>query len=116
MQPFEEKIKTYTGERITPLGRINAVVEHGNQGIILPLVILKENGPTLLGRNWLSSLVLDWNALLNIRQCANIKNTTNKIDVEPNKLDEILHEYREVFDKSIGTLKNTIVHISERKC
>ena len=47
MQPSEEKIKTYTGERITPLGRINAVVEHGNQGIILPLVILKENGSTL---------------------------------------------------------------------
>ena len=69
-------------------------------------------GQRYLGRNWLSSLVLDWNALLNIRQCANIKNTTNKIDVEPNKLDEILHEYREVFDKSIGTLKNTIVHIN----
>ena len=110
-EPFQGTIKTYTGERITPLGKIIADVEYGNQRVTLPIVILKANGPTLFGRNWLNSIILDWNELLNIQQPVTINHPANKLDVEQTKLNEILEEYKEVFEKSIGTLKNTTVRI-----
>ncbi len=38
-------------------------VEYGGQTADLPLIVVKGNGPTLLGRNWLKVIRLDWQSI-----------------------------------------------------
>ena len=53
--------KTYTGECMSVIGkwRVNVQYQDGKPQQ-LNLVVIKGNGPTLLGRNWLQCIHLDW--------------------------------------------------------
>ena len=58
-------LKTYTGKEIPVLGTIKVEVTLGSQRkvLVLSLVIVKGEGPSLLGRDWLMLLKLDWQAI-----------------------------------------------------
>lgn len=45
------KLKTYTGERITPLGKLRVKVEHEKSKCNLELYVLKNGGVPLFGRD-----------------------------------------------------------------
>jgi transposase InsO family protein len=64
------KLKTYTGEIIRPLGVAWVNVRYNDQKAKLPIIVLEGAVPTLLGRNWLKHLVLDWKKLLAGKQDA----------------------------------------------
>lgn len=51
-------IRSYTGEKIKVVGVVRVEVTCWQQMKILPLVILKGTGPSLLGRGWLEALKL----------------------------------------------------------
>ena len=53
-------LRTYTGEIIPTCGRDHVEVDHNGQTRTLPLLIVQNTGPTLLRRNWLSTMKLDW--------------------------------------------------------
>jgi len=53
-------------------------------------IVAGENGPTLLGRNWLYSLRLDWNSVLS---------------VEVEHLSSLLSRYSKIFSEGLGQLK-----------
>ena len=42
------------------LGTIDVLVKYGNQETTLPLLVVKGEGPSLLGRNWLEKIQLNW--------------------------------------------------------
>ena len=52
-------LRTYTGEKIQPLGSCSMEVKYNNKGAILPLLVIKWNGPNLLGCNWLPYIRID---------------------------------------------------------
>ncbi len=56
-------LKTYTGERIMPVGAARVKVEYNNQKCMLNLYVVKTHGPALWGRAWLSKICLDWIAI-----------------------------------------------------
>ena len=61
--PFESttlQLHTYTGETVKPLGVLSVRVRYGEQSKHLQLYVMKGNGPTLLGREWLHSIRLNW--------------------------------------------------------
>ena len=58
--PTQARLRTYTGEPLPVLGLITVLVHHNNQQKILPLLVVKGGGPSLLGRDWLQHLHLDW--------------------------------------------------------
>ncbi|XP_064483050.1 uncharacterized protein K02A2.6-like [Ornithodoros turicata] len=68
---------------------------HNGNGYELPLLIAKNRGnsrmPTLLGRDWLRHLRLNW------PQIANVNTVNEKVMVE---------SYRDVFTKNMGVIKN----------
>ena len=53
------KLKTYSGESLPVFGSINIEVSYDKQQKPLSLLVVGLNGPSLLGRNWLSELHLD---------------------------------------------------------
>ncbi|KAL1255447.1 hypothetical protein QQF64_013508 [Cirrhinus molitorella] len=54
------KLKTYTGEIMPVLGQFQAKVSYNGQSESLPLIVVKGEGPSLCGRNWLQNLTLNW--------------------------------------------------------
>lgn len=55
---------TYTGQPLQILGRFT----HNGYEKVLPLYVVKGNEPTLLGRNWLLELKLDWKQIMHVNR------------------------------------------------
>ena len=60
LQECKTRLSTYSGEPLGVLGTLEVEVQYGEQRAHLPLVVLKGEGPSLFGRNWLESVRLDW--------------------------------------------------------
>ena len=45
------------------MGRVTVKVQHRGQEELLSLVVVAGEGPSLLGRDWLSKLKLDWKSI-----------------------------------------------------
>ena len=56
-------LQTYTGDPIPFVGKTVVHVSYGTQSSQLPLYIVKGGGPSLLGREWLRKLMLDWKTI-----------------------------------------------------
>ena len=46
-------LKTYSGEKITPEGKLLVRMEHNNKVKDFTLYVVKTQGPVLFGRDWL---------------------------------------------------------------
>ena len=90
LQRSTVKLKTYTGETLPVVGQITANVQYRNQDLNLLLIIAGNDGPSLLGRNWIHLLRLDWSSVLYINN---------------HSLPELVEEYSAVFYEGLGTLK-----------
>lgn len=53
-------LKTYSGERLPVIGTLDATVRYKDQERQLTLTVVAGDGPSLLGRDWLQHLTLDW--------------------------------------------------------
>ena len=84
------RLQNYSREPITVVGSTDVHVVYQGQTTTLPLVVVKGDGPTLLGRNWLTHIRLNWNE---------IHYTNNP------GLHELLGKYSEIFQERLGTFK-----------
>ena len=84
-------MKTYTGESLPVFGQFIANVRYHAHESPLLTIVAGHDGPSLIGRNWLKCLRLDWNSILNIIE---------------SKLSQILEQHSQVFNEGLGTLKN----------
>ena len=85
LKPSSAILTTYSGESLEVCGAITIPVTYKQQSKQLSLQVLKKEGPTLLGRNWLRYLVLDWKQLNIVRQQTS------------DALQKVLDNYSEVF-------------------
>ena len=53
-------LKTYIGEPIKVKGQLEVNVSYNDQQKKLNLLVTEGNGPSLMGRDWLQHLRLDW--------------------------------------------------------
>ena len=84
------RLSAYSGHALTTLGMLDTVVSYGGQKENLPLVVVAGTGPSLLGRNWLSTIQLDWKSIGAI---------AHQLPVAP-----LLSKYSDVFDGNLGKL------------
>ena len=61
-------LKTYTDECMKVEGTLNIKVKYGNQTKKPMLVVVKRKRLSLLGRNWLKHIQLDWHNIFTIRR------------------------------------------------
>ncbi len=94
------KLKAYNEGCIPVLGQITAKVVYEGQTKYLPLLVVKGNGSTLCGRDWLKNLKLNW------QQIKYLKERTCRSPTE------VLGKYSEVFKEELGTVKDIIASIT----
>ena len=92
--PSNAALRIYTGERIKPLGVISVQVDVNNQKQWLDLLVVPGNGPSLLGRDWLSCL------RDHIRYMNN-----------PDTLQVVLAHHPTVFEESLGLIQGTTANL-----
>ena len=92
LHPSSVELKTYTGEPMKVVGETRVDISYQSQEVnSLSLVVVEGSGPSLLGRNWLHHITLDWS---NIRT----------VLLEKDELRKLLQEYAEVFSDELGTI------------
>ena len=95
LQQSRVNLRTYTGEQIEVKGEILVDVQYGQQAAEqLPLVVVKGEGPSLFGRNWLRHIQLNWSSIKAIRQHS-LKT-----------LQGLCNQYAEVFNDELGHIQN----------
>ena len=78
-------------------------VKYEGQVKVLTVIVTPGSGPSLLGRNWLRHIRLNWKQIFN-----ELKLSEENESVE---LNSILNKYAAVFKEELGTMKGTEVHI-----
>ena len=89
------RLKTYSGETITPAGIINVLVNYEGQEHNLDLFVVKKDSPSLFGRAWLKHIKLDWNS---IKFLQTGKSTEDNVQ-------ELLQKYSQIFTAESGKVK-----------
>ena len=90
-------LNTYTNELVKAVGELDVVVQHNGQDKVLPLLVLPGNGVSLLGRNWLGELRLDWLRVLQFHQSSGVQS--------------VLAKYPELFRSELGTLQGNMASL-----
>ena len=68
LQKCDVVLRTYTDERMTVLRQFLVQITYGQQRKQLCLIVMSGDGQSLLGRDWLRYIRLDWKKLV---LCAN---------------------------------------------
>ena len=100
--PAAAKLRTYTGEVITPVGQASVNVKYEDQEKVLTVIVTPGSGPSLLGPNWLHHIRLKWKQInMNINMKYEIK-----LGEENRKNDLILIMTAEKQDKTLELSKH----------
>ena len=96
------KQHSYPSKPLDVLGSCSVKVTVHGKTATLPLVVVKgaRDGISLLGRNWLEEIKLDWNDVAKI----------NGITRPPHheKLDDLLKQYEDIFMDELGQCRQVI--------
>ena len=90
-------LRGYGGEQIPVVGSLNVTVQHGLQTEEFPLTVVAGDGPSLLGRDWLAKIRLDWKRIM-------------KLD-EQDHLQQILERHASVFAPGLGKVEGVEVKL-----
>ena len=94
IKPANVKLRTYTSELVKVLGTVDVVVKYEGQENELSTLVVEGSGPSLLGRDWLKEVKLDWKK--------SFKMNMDEKQVE-SRLEELINQYSEVFEEGLGT-------------
>ena len=97
LQSSKVKLRTYTGQNISVIGSTMVKVQSGGQVEHLPLLVVGGKGPSLLGRDWLFKLRLDWTTIFNFQMQQGVQ--------------EILDRHAEVFQSGLGLVEEMEVKL-----
>ena len=93
LRPSELKLKTYTNEPMKVTGTLKVKVQYEDQFQKLVLVITPGNGPSLLGRNWLNYINLNWKKLFTVH--------TARLG----SLHTLIQQHKQLFAEGLGTVE-----------
>ena len=96
MKKSNVNLSSYTGHKIDVLGEATVNVKYENYNQPMTVYIIKGNAPSLLGRDWLQEIRINWeDMLMKVQE----KNNDKLV------LEDILKENEEIFRDELGTMK-----------
>ena len=78
------------------MGQTEATVKYNEQIAKVPLIVVKGNGQSLFGRDWLSQICLDWQKIHSILKC---------------DIREVPNRQSHVFKETLGTLQGYVAQL-----
>ena len=66
LKETEALLSTYTGERIPVAGVVSVPVKYGDQEVNLSALVIRGDGPNLLGRDWLGVIRINWSQIFKV--------------------------------------------------
>ena len=93
-------LTTYSGEKLKVLGQTETSVFYNGKEAVLPLVVVKGEGLSLFGRNWLEPIRLDWQ---------NLK--IDRVAAVTRALENLLVKHKELFKLEVGTMEGHTAHL-----
>ena len=90
VQPSTVSLKSYTGQKIVIRGEIEVNIQYAEQKAVLPLLVVKGQGASLLGHNWLEILNLNWSSIKSLHSAL--------------PLDSLISKHKKLFSTHLGTL------------
>ena len=98
LRPSKVELKTYTGETLAVCGEMMCDVVYKGHEYTLPIIVADfEKKHTLLGRNWLSHIRLEWGEVFSL--------TRSESESAKSQLDGLLAKHSELFKDSYEGLK-----------
>ena len=85
------ELKTYTREVLSILGTITVTVSYKDQVADLNLLVVAGDGPSLMGRDWLNHINLDWPRLNHVQATS--------------ASQQILDKHDSIFKDELGTIQ-----------
>ena len=100
LQTCKLVLKTYTNEPMPVLGQLHVGVCYQGQSAQFILYVVPGNGPTLMGRNWLKYIWLDWHRIATIHN-------------KPIGLNDLLDKHKALFKDELRTVhpKKAILNV-----
>ena len=93
LQPSSIKLRTYTGEKIGCIGEISVSVSYNLQQHSCQFLVVKGDGPCLLGRDWLQRFKVPWQEVFYTTGCGA---TVNRM------VEEVLDKSQSLFCDELG--------------
>lgn len=93
LKPVKVLLKSYNGEKIQPIGKCEVDVKYNEMQKQLSMLVIKNGGPPLLGRDFLNKFEI---------QLAKL-NYSSQVECEKEK---IFKKFSDLFDGSLGLFKN----------
>ena len=95
------KQKSYSGQKIEIVGQCQVPVKYGTaEQKRLPLIVVKGNEPSLLGRNWVEELQLNW---------------TEIFLVKTDTLFSLKSRFKDVFQKNSRSIQGFKAHMTMKE-
>ena len=85
------ELKAYAGHNMPVCGQINVSVSYQEQSGVFPSVVVDNDGPPLLGRNWLNKIRLNWDEIFAVS--------------ETESVSSVLNRHQAVFKPGLGNIK-----------
>lgn len=99
------KLRTYTGETLQVSGEMKCEVVYQGQTYMLTIVVASYEGrPTLLGRDWLACIKLDWGKIFSVESLEQ--------NCAEDQLNKLLLKYGNLFEESYEGMKGFQAHIT----
>lgn len=90
------RLVTCTGEEIPIAGEIRSTVEYEGQTENASLIVMKKKGPSLLGRDWLQKIQLNWKVI-----------SMTRVATNPTKeLEKLLKKHGSIFGEELGKMEH----------
>ncbi|XP_075539783.1 uncharacterized protein LOC142574626 [Dermacentor variabilis] len=95
-------LRTYTGALVRPCGVAVVNVQHRGRTAQLPLYLVDQAGPPLLGREWLHTLRLDWDSIWGLNYIS--RSVFDSSSRTKERLDSLLAKYETLFKDELGAI------------
>ena len=99
LKPTTARLSTYSGQRLVVTGTLSVEVKYEAQQVVLSILVVQGSGPTLLGRDWLKHIQLNWKEL-SIHYTRKYRS-----------LDEVLAKHESLFRPELGKAEGIEVRL-----
>ena len=95
LEPTQLQLRDYQGGILPIKGVTKIPVRYQSEVVELPLVIVSDDRPALLGRNWMEMIKLDWSSIRAVT-----------LETVIASLDQIVKRHLPIFKEGYGSIKD----------